>query len=75
MSNVSFQVIEKMKTYVLYSINCPPPPPENHAFIYNVEKCGRAGQTTADDITRRTSVACGITNGTYIRTQTHTQNV
>jgi hypothetical protein len=41
MKSVSFQVVEKIKTHVLYSITFFS---ENHAFIDNVEKCGRAGQ-------------------------------
>jgi hypothetical protein len=36
-----------------------------------VEKCGRAGQAAADFITRRISVACGITNAAYTHTHTH----
>jgi len=36
-----------------------------------VEKCGRAGQATADDITRRMRVACWITKAT----DTHSEYV
>jgi len=63
MRRVSVNVVEKIKTRILYSITFF----LNRAFYeINVEKYGTARQTTDDNTKRRTRIACRIPKATDI---------
>jgi hypothetical protein len=68
MRNISDRVVEKIKTHILCSIKFFR---KSCRLLDNVEKYGRAGQATDDNIIRRMRVACWITKAT----DTHTESV
>ena len=52
------KVVEKVKTHILYSINCSR---KSCRLGGSVEKYGRVGQVTDDNIIRSLRLACWVT--------------
>jgi hypothetical protein len=63
---IQTKVVEKIKTHILCSITFSR---KSFRLWDNVEKYGRARQTTDDNITRRMRFACCITNATDTRSE------
>jgi len=58
------EVVEKIKTHILYSENSTPTPRKSCRLWNNVEKYGRTRQTAYDNVIRRMRFACWITKAT-----------
>jgi hypothetical protein len=68
MRNVSDEIVDKIKTHVLCSVSCFR---KSCRLWDNVEKYGKSGQSTDDNIIRRMRLACRITKAT----DTHSEYV
>ena len=61
------EVVEKIKTHILYSITPHPPPPHEYLAVYERvwEKHGRTRQAADDNVIRRLRFACWMTKATH----------